>query len=322
MPMRFIAERDIWVVEEPVRRVGRAVLPEEPQPAPNNPVVEEIPVAGPEPEPNPARLEDWQGWVDRQLAGIENRPRAWRPMQLNRIPPWARKKEPEPVGKRGEELFQLILSGIREIYDVQGTIAGGAVRDHAAGLTDYKDVDVFLPLTFEDFSKSVQELGWSGIFTKVKQGTYAPKPDGSAAGFWSSARGTSQVQGVKVDLVFMEKPLEPKDVATFPVHAQRGIWTLDEGLVMSPEMKKDIENKTFTIDPTLTDEKRLFNCLNKIKDWQKRPGYKGWKIVEPEIEEWWAVKKKSEDQEKNKRQTYEDIFKNFKDIWDEVERER
>ena len=187
-----------------------------------------------------------------------------------------------PTGKRGEELFQLILSGIREIYDVEAVIAGGAVRDLAAGVIDHKDVDVFIPMDPDAFAKHADELGWSGGFSKVK-----PYDPTDACIIQSIGRGAGRVQGCAVDLVFLDKPLDKDTVAKFPVHAQRCVWTLEGGQSLAPEAIKDLDNKTFTIDPTITDKERIAKIVEKINGWKKRADYKDWKIVEPTIKEWW-----------------------------------
>jgi hypothetical protein len=196
-------------------------------------------------------------------------------------------------GKTGEDLFRLILSGLQEVYDVPCVIAGGAVRDLAAGITTHKDVDVFLPLTWKRCAERMGELGWRVLpqFTG-RSADYAKRKEGTPGtmGFTTLGRAAGNVQGVKVDLVLMDQPLSQKDVETFPVYAQRGIWTLEGGLLLSPQAKTDIENKTFTIDPTIADKGRLRKVLEKVQGWQKRSEYKGWKIVEPDVKEWWEVK--------------------------------
>lgn len=192
------------------------------------------------------------------------------------------------MGKEGEELFHLILSGIREIYDVDATIAGGAVRDLAAKVDGSKDVDVFIPLTWEKFNENSHELGWQRSPLLLKEGKY----EGCVVP--STARAQGKVQYKTVDLVFLDKPLDTEMVSKFPIHAQRCVWTLNSGLCLSPEAKQDIENKTFTIDPTIKDKDRIKKVIAKAQEWVKRPGYNGWKIVEPDVAEWWEVKKQEE----------------------------
>jgi hypothetical protein len=197
--------------------------------------------------------------------------------------PFGREEEPPQLpGKRGEELFQLILSGIREVYDVEATIAGGAVRDLAAGVQYTKDVDVFIPMKWKDFNERVAELGWQGPTALVKEGY---KVEGCVVP--STARASSKVQNMPVDLIFMDKPLTKEVVDKFPIHAQRCVWTLADGLFTSPVAKTDIDNKTFTIDPTITDKDRIAKIETKVKGWLQRSGYKGWEVVLPEIKEWW-----------------------------------
>jgi hypothetical protein len=209
------------------------------------------------------------------------------------------------AGKRGEELFQLILSGIREIYDVQAVIAGGAVRDLAAGCDTPKDVDVFLPMTWDKFAEGIEELGWSGGVVKQKTKAYEGKGTGT---FKSTARASSMVQDIPVDLVFLDKPLSPEMVKSFPVHAQRGIYTLEGGLDLSPEAKADIEAKQFTISPDITEKARIEALRKKVGEWVKRPHYKGWKIIEPDIKEWWEAKEELKAEETKKP---EDLFEKY-----------
>lgn len=225
----------------------------------------------------------------------------------NVVPPmppeqWLRAFERKiPIGKRGEELFQLILSGIREIYDVNAVIAGGAVRDLAAGVTDHKDVDVFVPLLPNELIERYVELGWQGDLIqigRIKDSYSKKKKEGPGCLFDTVARFQSVVQGVKVDLVITKEPLSVDNVKTFPVHAQRGVWTLENGKELFPEAQKDIDNKTFTIDLSITDKDTVEHVLNKIKEWKRRAAYKDWQIIEPEIKEWWEVKEAVAEDEK------------------------
>jgi hypothetical protein len=215
---------------------------------------------------------------------------------------------PEETGKRGEELFQLLLSGIREIYDTEAVIAGGAVRDLAASVTNHKDIDIFIPLTWDVFQKSFAELGWSGGLLKVKQSKNAyggTKKGEPGCLFPTLARASSRVQGVPLDLVFMEAPLTKENVETFPVFAQRGIWTLAEGLKLSPQAKTDIDNKQFTIDPTITEKHKVKHVLDKIKGWQLRKDYKDWKVVEPDVKEWWEAKEEMKKDDETKAKDFD-----------------
>jgi hypothetical protein len=189
--------------------------------------------------------------------------------------------------KRGEDLFRLILSSIKEIYGIDAVIAGGAVRDvlvQADAL--HKDVDVFIPLTWHDFNKYHEELGWGEIrsLTPVKK-AYTSNP------VQSNGRASARVQGVAVDLVFLDKPLDEAGVTAFPVHAQRCVWDLKSGTVVSPEARQDINNKTFTISPTITDPKAMETVFEKVGHWLQRPLYEGWTMVEPDTKEWKAFKK-------------------------------
>lgn len=216
-------------------------------------------------------------------------------------------------GKRGEELFALILSGIREIYNVDAVIAGGAVRDLASGYDNYKDVDVFIPLKKDEFLFAAEELGWSGKVVPVPMKDYKGQGTGP---FVSNGRAASRVQGVSVDLVFLNEPLSPKVVEGWPVYAQRCIWTLEKGLTLSPEAKADIEAKQFTINPAITDKHRVKEILVKVNDWKTRPHYKDWKVIEPETKEWWESKKENEKAQKEKKTASTDDFKwLLKDNW-------
>lgn len=200
--------------------------------------------------------------------------------------------EPLPTkGKKGEDLFHLILSGIREVYDVEAVIAGGAVRDLAAGIDTPNDVDVFIPLTVDDFFNKAEELGWQTHPVLLNKKPY------DKCAVKSTGRAQARVQGTLVDLVFLPKPLTMEDVSAFPVFAQRAVWTLKEGMRFSPEATRDNIQKTFTIDPTITDKDKLKRLKEKVEDWLKRPGYKGWKLVEPDVKEWWELK---EDEKKKK----------------------
>ena len=235
---------------------------------------------------------------------------------LNRLPPWAREavgrqrgelprfigENPEP-GKRGEELFHLILSGLREIYDVPCVIAGGAVRDLAAGCPEKtKDVDVFLPISWDKFVEDSSQLGWQGEPFRIKTKTYSKSETCPVP---STARGQATVQNMTVDLVFMDKPLDREGVDSFPIYTQRGIWTLEGGTNLSPLCQKDIDDKQFTIDPTITDKGKIKTIRAKVNGWKRREFYKDWKIVEPNIKEWWEAAEEAK-KEPDLNKIYED----------------
>lgn len=183
--------------------------------------------------------------------------------------------------KTGEELFHLILSGIREIYEVEAVIAGGAVRDLAAGNLCPNDVDVFIPMAWEDFQQDVAQLGWAGPPYLVSKTGY------ENCVIPSTARANACIQDVGVDLVFTKKPLTEKGIKSFPFHTQRCSWTLKDGLVITPEAQEDINNKTFTIDPTITDRNKIAELVKKGKGWLGRAFYKDWEVVTPVIKDWW-----------------------------------
>lgn len=230
-------------------------------------------------------------------------------------------------GKTGEELFNLILSGIKEIYDLDDVyIAGGAVRDVAAGVSSHSDVDVFLPITLKDFIGKFPELGWSGGLAEQPFHDYSTTKRQGDFRFKATGRALSIVKGIKVDLVFIEKPLTKANVDSFPIYAQRGVWSLDKQLDLSPEAKADIEGKTFTIDPTITDKKVLIRLAEKVATWQKG-AYKGWKLVEPETKEWWEAVKESEEASKKIKQTKTKVkeaaeeLDRFRALWRDVQGE-
>jgi hypothetical protein len=215
---------------------------------------------------------------------------------------------PRFIGRRGksssmketyldEELFRHILNGIKEIYDVPAVIAGGAVRDLKAGCPTCKDIDVWLPISWDKFQEHQLELGWQEEARPVKM--KKKMVDGYIEIVNVSDNAVATVKGVSVDLVFLEKPLTPEDVGKFPIHAQRCVWTLDNGTACSPEALVDIENKTFTIDTSIEDDTRLDNLRAKIKSWQSRPFYKDWKIA-GERKAWWEKKDKEDEEVKKK----------------------
>lgn len=255
------------------------------------------------PPNQPVEIRNWRAEVAEALARANHPPEVIQQV----LEEFAEEGSmPKKKGKKGEELFQLILSGIREIYDVEAVIAGGAVRDLAAGVEDSKDVDVFIPLDWKTFKAGLNELFWQGPTRIVgsKVPGYPIKAGAPEVGcmFPTLARASSKVQGTNIDLVFIEKPLTPDNVKTFPVHTQRGIWTLSDGQNLSPEMVKDLDNKTFTIDPTITDKNKIKLVLEKVRGWQQREAYKDWKIVEPDVKDWWEAKEEMKKEEEHAKQ--------------------
>lgn len=186
--------------------------------------------------------------------------------------------------KRGEELFKLVLSGIKEVYDVDAAIAGGAVRDLVTG-AEPADVDVFIPMKWEDFQANQRMLGWREPAVVINK---QPYNQNKSPEFQSSKRAQAYVQGIILDLVFIDQPLNPEMVDTFPVHAQRCVWTLADGLIVSPLAQKDIDNKTFTIDPSITNKLYLKHLKERVAAWQRRFTYKDWTLTPVKIKEWWV----------------------------------
>lgn len=201
-----------------------------------------------------------------------------RPIAVN---PFPRKEKKQ--GVRGEELFKLILSGIKEVYGVDAVIAGGAVRDVAAGTDQHKDVDVFIPMKWKDFNEHASQLGWEGPPFKEGKIPY----DGKLKRLPATERGQASVQGCLVDLVFMNGDLSPKYVNTFPVNAQKCVFTLENGISVSPVAQADIDAKQFTIDPEIKDKDQIKIIRDKVNGWKRRAFYKEWKVVEPDVKEWW-----------------------------------
>lgn len=195
-----------------------------------------------------------------------------------------------------ESKFRHILEGLKEIYEVDCVIAGGAVRDLMAGWNTCKDIDVWLPISWDKFDEHQLELGWqhpAALAVKKK------RVENYTEIHEVSNNAIATVQGVNVDLVFLEKPLDADAVNKFPIYAQRCVYTLNEGMTASPEALQDLANKTFTIDPSIDNEERLNNLRAKIKQWQQRPFYKDWKIA-GERKAWWE-KKDQEDEEMKKK---------------------
>lgn len=200
-------------------------------------------------------------------------------------------------GKQGEDLFRLVLTGIKEVYDVEAVVAGGAVRDLVAGdVEGTKDVDVFIPMNWSDFKNKVEELGWAKVPVRTNK-----KPYKTTTSKTSTDRAKGVVQGRVIDLVFMDGGLTPEAVDGFPVNAQKCVWNLAEGLVVSPAAKADIEGKKFTISPEITDKDEIKKVRDKVSVWLKRPIYKGWKVIEPKTKEWWQ--KENEEYRKEMKKT-------------------
>lgn len=317
-----IQARQVW--DEVVRRVERAAGAALPEPLPmpddwpprnlweNWPIGHQFVWAGDRFQV----VEDADGNRDvgRIIDPGQINPRGPRLGERIPLPQWARApvlgeafgRSEKAKGKTGEDLFRLILSGIREVYDVEAVIAGGAVRDLVVGDTEgTKDIDVFIPMKWEDFDKNSDELGWQG-----KPGLLRKKPYKTTVSKTSSARAAGVVQGMAVDLVFMDGGLTPQGVDGFPVNAQKCVWNLQEGLVVSPAARADIEGKKFTISPALTDKEAIKTVRDKVQSWLKRPCYKGWKVVEPETKEWW--------QKQNDPHTVERGKKEKKEILDDL----
>lgn len=215
------------------------------------------------------------------------------PWEIQRLDPFLRTLDSEESAPKqtGEELFKDLLNNIKEIYEVDATIAGGAVRDVFAEVYKHKDIDVFIPLTFKAFMEREVELGLTHpvVLTKNK-----PYKGVDIEVFKNTVRATTWFKKHPLDLIFIKGGLTKEIVDNFPIYTQQCIFSLEMGLIASPLAKTDIENKQFTINPSIKDKEQLKGLMQKTKDWCKRPGYKGWKIIEPDIKEWWEVKKELE----------------------------
>lgn len=183
----------------------------------------------------------------------------------------------------GEDLFNLLLRNFKEIYDTDFTIAGGAVRDlYMKDTEGTSDVDIFIPMKFDAFMERFPELGWAD-----KPYLIPVQPYNKGRDWDNSKRYQYKFKGNTLDLVFIEKPLTHAMVQTFPIHAQRCVYTLEGGMSISPEALVDLTNKKFTISPTITDKDYIKNLLGKIVQWKKRAVYKDFKCVQPKGKEWW-----------------------------------
>lgn len=186
--------------------------------------------------------------------------------------------------KPSKEIFDTILNALNEVYGIKATIAGGAVRDLYLDTT-CKDIDVFMPLRWEDFKAAEDELGWRD---KAKENLISPYAKNKPPEFKSTKRASLWFKGFQLDLIFMDCKLTPELVRTFPIYTQRCVYTVEDGINIAPEAQKDIDNKTITIDPTITDKEYIKHLKARIIEWKKREPYKDWKMVAPKQKEWWA----------------------------------
>lgn len=223
-------------------------------------------------------------WLEQILAPV-------RPVEIQRLEPiivdWGIGKHMRTYSNKPEmhglELFDTILNNFKEIYDVDFVIAGGAVRDLYMKCSETSpDVDVFIPMKYEEFMERFNELGWPGAVVKVPVQPYNKGKD------WdNSVRASYKFKGMPLDLVFIKSPLTPAMVQSFPIHAQRCVYTLEGGISISPEAMLDLSAKKFTISPTITDKEYIKNLQGKITQWKQRPAYKNFKAVLPRCTEWW-----------------------------------
>src|SRR5687768_10379559 len=79
-----------------------------------------------------------------------------------------------PSLPNGPELWDKLLEAVKEVYEPEFCcIAGGAVRDYALG-KDPKDIDIFVKMGKEDYSRGqcieeAEYLGWKNIQPVGKQ---------------------------------------------------------------------------------------------------------------------------------------------------------
>lgn len=186
--------------------------------------------------------------------------------------------------KPSKEIFDLILNAFNEVYGIKATIAGGAVRDLYLDTT-CKDIDIFIPLRWEDFKAAEDELGWRD---KAKENLISPYAQNKPPEFKSTKRASLWFKHFQLDLIFMDCKLTPELVRSFPIYTQRCVYTVEDGINIAPEAQKDMDNKTITIDPMITDRDYIKHLKARIVEWKKREPYKDWKMIAPKQKEWWA----------------------------------
>ncbi len=168
--------------------------------------------------------------------------------------------------KKGFPFFRTLLENVKEIYDVEGFVSGGCIRDTMLEVP-YKDVDLFLPLNLKTFEESCEELGWQCRGRMMGKNYLKGAP---------TERYSATSNGQMIDVVLLGENKEDP-VSQFPAYWTRARYTLNNGgqLETTEEFNADFAAKTCTVMAGL-EQDHLDNLLKRFDQWVERTGLQGW----------------------------------------------
>ncbi len=201
--------------------------------------------------------------------GRENPPppiRAFRGIPPAPLPLGANPEFLAAPAKKGFPFFRTLLENVKEIYDVDGFVSGGCIRDTLLEVP-YKDVDLFLPIDLKTFEESCEELGWQCRGRLGGKNYLKGAPTG---------RYSASSNGQMIDVVLLGADREDP-VASFPAHWTRARYTLKNGgqLDTTQEFDSDMSAKTCTVQADLEPD-HLDNLHKRFDQWVERTGLTGW----------------------------------------------
>jgi len=198
--------------------------------------------------------------------------------------------EPEPAveyAKNGPEYWDKLLYAVREIYECEAIVAGGAVRDHLLGF-DPKDIDIFVNYTNDPLELS-EELGWGHpkqIGNRGRRNPYANIKGKIVQNVLEFYPSTSPVP---VQLIFTKKPLDgdftENTLNMFDFHICKSAY---DGKMYDTEVaQQERLAKTFTYSGP-EDEENKEKSMQRFESFKQRhPEFKvvGLNNIEKVLEE-------------------------------------
>lgn len=184
----------------------------------------------------------------------------------------------------GPTLWTTLLSSVREIYETEAIVAGGAVRDHDMG-KPAKDIDIFLNTDADTLLDRTPELGfgpYSHVYEQKK--AYDRQIIEDVINF--------QVLGHDVQLIAKKMDdLNPASIfETFDFGFCQAAFDADNGLAYSQAYHTDKLNGTCTL---LVNNEYWKKSYKRYLKWLDK--YPDLKLIDPNdqarAEEWVKIKK-------------------------------
>jgi len=155
-----------------------------------------------------------------------------------------------------------------ELLDRYCIVAGGAPRDWYLG-NIAKDIDVYLhyPLLIKSQQRE-DLLNELGLNVQSKCENWEQVAEIYQTNRFITQLYNSDIQGEKVQIMFVSKPTFISVVDTFPISISK-VWYKKEEIGLTPEFETSVKHKILwkTVDSYLEDDKYLTKIKEKFSDY-------------------------------------------------------